>query len=331
MRQALQRAWLSRGLVARLLWPASVLYGALAGVHRGAYRLGLRRAASAGVPVVVVGNVVAGGAGKTPVVMAIAEHFTAQGVSVGVVSRGHGRSSTGTVRARADSDPAEAGDEPLLIARRTGLPVYVGERRIGAAKALRAAAPRVQLIVCDDGLQHHGLARDVDVCVFDDRGIGNGWLLPAGPLREPWPRPVDLVLRTAAVTGIPGHLLRRSLATHGVRADGSRVALSTLHGGACHAVAGIAQPEPFFAMLRAAGLHLLSTLALPDHADFTTAPLPADGAPLLCTEKDAVKLWQRVPHAVAIPLDVQIEPAFWQALDALVLPKLSFADGPQTP
>ena len=330
MRQALQRAWLSRGVLASVLWPLSLAYAAAAGLHRGLYRLGVLRTERAQVPVLVVGNVVAGGAGKTPVVIALAEHFSGHGIAVGVVSRGHGRRSGGTVAVQCNSAAADTGDEPLLIARRTGVPVFVARRRIDAARTLLAAHPGVQLILCDDGLQHHALARDVELCVFDDRGIGNGWLLPAGPLREAWPRHADLVLRTEAAPGIAGHLVRRSLADHGVRADGSRVALASLQGQPCHAVAGIAQPDRFFAMLRAQGIGLQQTLALPDHTDFDDVPLPPAGALLLCTEKDAVKLWSRAPQAVAVPLAVRIDPAFWQALDALVLPKLSSADGPQT-
>jgi len=280
----------------------------------------------------VVGNVVAGGAGKTPVVIALAEHFTRLGVAVGVVSRGHGRSSVGVVPVHPDSDPRLVGDEPLLIARRTRVPVWVGKRRVEAARALVSAHPQLRLILSDDGLQHHAMTRDVEVCVFDDRGTGNGWLLPAGPLREEWPRPADLVLRTEGAPGIDGHVLRRRLATHAVRQDGTRVELASLRGATCHAVAGIAQPQRFFDMLRAAGLRLQSTLALPDHHDFASTPLPAaDAGPLLCTEKDAVKLMRIAPQAMAVPLEVEIEASFWAALDALVLPKLSSADGSQTP
>jgi tetraacyldisaccharide 4'-kinase len=332
VRDALQRAWTGRGAPARLLWPVSLLFGGIAALRRWSYRSGWLRTESVGVPVVVVGNVVAGGAGKTPVVIALVEHFDRLGVPVGVVSRGHGRSSVGVLQVHPASDAQAAGDEPLLIARRTGVPVWVGERRVDAARALLAKHPHVRLIVSDDGLQHHALARDVELCVFDDRGTGNGWLLPAGPLREHWPRPTDLVLRTEGAHGIGGHVLRRRLGDHALRSDGTPVELAALRTTGCHAVAGIAQPERFFEMLRAAGLRLQSTLALPDHHDFSATVLPpADAGPLLCTEKDAVKLMRIAPHAMAVPLEVDIDARFWDALDALVLPKLSSADGSQTP
>jgi tetraacyldisaccharide 4'-kinase len=332
VREALQRAWTGRGALACLLWPLSQCFGGLAALRRWLYRRQWLRSESVGVPVLVVGNVVAGGAGKTPVVIALVEHFTQRGIAVGVVSRGHGRSSVGLVQVHPDSEPQLVGDEPLLIARRTRVPVWVGERRVEAARALLAAHPHIRLILSDDGLQHYAMKRDFELCVFDDSGTANGWLLPAGPLRERWPRPANLVLRTEGTPGIEGHVLRRRLATHAARSDGTRVELASLRGTACHAVAGIAQPQRFFDMLRAAGLRLQSTLALPDHHDFASTPLPpAEAGPLLCTEKDAVKLMRIAPQAMAVPLEVEIDPPFWAALDALVLPKLSSPDGSQTP
>lgn len=317
MRAALQRAWTRRGPLARLLWPVSLLFAALAAARRALYRAGVLRTHRAGVPVVVVGNVVAGGAGKTPVLIALVQHLRAHGIAVGVVSRGHGRSSRGCLEVTPHTPAALAGDEPLLIARRCGVPVFVAERRIEAARALRSAHPQVQLIVSDDGLQHLALARDVEICVFDDRGVGNGWLLPAGPLREPWPRRVDLVLRSEDAPMSEGWPLRRRLAEHAVRADGATASLSTWRDQPCDALAGIARPEAFFTMLAARGLQLRRAHALPDHFAFAAGDRWAEpGVPLLCTEKDAVKLWQVEPQAWAVPLEVEIDPAFWAALDA---------------
>lgn len=323
MGAALQRAWLRRGALAAVLWPVSVLFGALAALHRVLYRAGIRRSQPAGIPVVVVGNVVAGGAGKTPVVIALVEHLQARGIAAGVVSRGYGRRTTGCLEVHAGSQAADVGDEPLLIATRCGVPVFVAARRIDAARALRAAHPQVQVIVCDDGLQHHALQRDIEICVFDERGIGNGWLLPAGPLREPWPRAADLVLRPPAVR-IDGFDVRRALADHAVRADGTRTTLARLSQQQCAAVAGIGRPEAFFAMLAERGIALASAQALPDHYDFDSRSVNLQGGySLICTEKDAVKLWRSRPDAWAVPLAVDIEPGFWRALDRLLAPKLS--------
>lgn len=318
MRGALQRAWLRRGPLACALWPLSLVFGAVAAMRRSAYRAGILKTVRAGVPVVVIGNVVAGGSGKTPVVAAVVEHLKARGFRVGIVSRGYGRRTQDCREVTPTSDARDAGDEPLLLARACKVPVFVAAARIEAAKALLRAHPQTQVIVSDDGLQHYALARDVEICVFDDRGVGNGWLLPAGPLRESWPRTVDIV------AGPGGHAVVRKLAEQAVRADGTRVSLDQLRGQGLVAVAGIAKPQAFFDMLRAAGLDIESAIALPDHHDFAQ-PLQVRGE-IVCTEKDAVKLWRTRPGAWAVPLEVTIAPGFWVALDA----KLSSADGSPT-
>jgi len=332
-RQALQQAWLRRGATARLLLPLAWLFGLLAALRRGLYRTGILSSTRLPVPVVVVGNVVAGGAGKTPVVLALLEHLRARGLRAGVVSRGYGREGN-SCHDVADGDTARvAGDEPLLLRRKAGVPVVVGASRVEAARALLAAHPMVQVIVCDDGLQHLALARDIEIVVFDARGAGNGWLLPAGPLREPWPRRADLVLRPdEAAAAIAGCRLRRTLAGHALRGDGKRAPLDSLGGQPCTALAGIASPEAFFTMLRERGLQLQQAVALPDHYDFESNPgLWNAGSHLICTEKDAVKLWRVRPDAWAVPLHLEIEPAFWERLDALLAPKLSSSHGSQTP
>lgn len=324
MPAALQRTWLRRGPLARLLWPVSVLFGMLAALRRGLYRAGVLKAWHPGVPVVVVGNVVAGGAGKTPVVIALVEHLQELGIRCAVVSRGYGRSTTDCREVTGSANPHDVGDEPLLVATRCRVPVFVAPRRADAARALLAAHPATQVLLCDDGLQHYALARDIEICVFDERGAGNGWLLPAGPLREPWPRAADLVLRTGPPNGVEGYGLTRRLARYAVRADGTRMALEALRGTPFIALAGIARPEAFFAMLRDVGLAPGSTVALPDHHDFDTYAGPTDGSTnLVCTEKDAVKLWRRHPGAWAVPLVVDIAPAFWLAFDRMLGAKLS--------
>ena len=340
MAQWLQRAWLRRGAPACLLWPAAQVYALLSALRRFLYRSGVLRSVRVRVPVLVVGNVVAGGAGKTPTVIALVQHLQAKGISAGVISRGYGRTGQACQQVLPGTPIEQSGDEPALIERATGAPVFVAPRRADAARALLAVHPAVQVIVSDDGLQHYALHRDIEIAVFDERGAGNGWLLPAGPLREPWPqrlqrsgrargRGIDLVLHTGERAVFEGFTSTRRLADNARRADGSRVALASLAGQRLLALAGIAKPEAFFAMLRARGLALAETRALPDHYTFDSYPRTADkGYTLICTEKDAVKLFSRQPGVLAVPLEFSPEPAFFLALDALLAPLLSPVPSP---
>ena len=314
----LPRVWLRRGLLAWLLWPVSLVMRLLVALRRTAYARGWLASGRVPVPVIVVGNVVAGGAGKTPVVLALVQHLQARGLQVGVLSRGYGRTSTACVEVTRHTPLSDSGDEPALLHHKTGAPLFVASRRLDAARALLLAYPGTQVLVCDDGLQHLALQRDIEICVFDDRGVGNGFLLPAGPLREPWPRNVDVVLHSGTRPAFAGFTAHRALAPHAVRSDDQQVALAELRGLAVHAVAGIAKPEAFFDMLRQSGLALRSTQALADHDDFHGWEAPDDGAPLLCTEKDALKLWPLYPAAWAVPLDFQPEPAFFARIDQLL-------------
>ncbi len=322
LHQRLPRVWTRRGPVAWALRPIAAIYGLLVGLRRWSYAAGVFKTRHAPALVVVVGNVVAGGAGKTPVTIALARHLLAQGWRVGVISRGHGRRTQDVRAVTGDSSPLDVGDEPLLIHQATGVPVWVARARADAAQGLLQAHPEVQILICDDGLQHWALARDLEICVMDERGVGNGWLLPAGPLRETWPRPVDWVLHTgpqlAESSGLGGYRAQRQLADHAVGADGRRVALNTLKGQAVDAVAGLARPEAFFGMLRQAGLTLAHTTALPDHHDFQNWTPAKTGRTLLCTEKDAAKLWSHDPTALAVPLVITPEAHFWTALDARI-------------
>lgn len=330
---ALVGSWTRRGALAWLLWPISLLFRTLVACRRGFYRLGWFKAQRLPVPVLVVGNVVAGGAGKTPVVMALVEHLQRRGITVGVVSRGYGRRSVACLEVTQDRLAHEVGDEPALIHRRTQAPVFVARSRVQAAQALLAKHPQTQIIISDDGLQHLALARDVELAVFDDRGVGNGWLLPAGPLREPWPRPIDLILHTGQRPAFAGCVAARQLAHHAVRADGSRITLNDLARDTkpLLALAAIAQPEAFFAMLRAHGLTLARTMALPDHDDvsrFHFGEFP--DYTVICTEKDAVKLWLLAPTAWAVPLQCTLPPEFLTTLDAQLERVLPPSPPPQT-
>ena len=332
MKTTLQQAWQTRGWMARLLWPLAQLYGLAVNVRSRLYKAGLFNSTRVGVPVIVVGNLVAGGGGKTPLVIALVNHFQGRGLKVGVISRGYGRIGPSCQEVHPQTPLLESGDEPALIKRATGAPVFVAGKRTEAAVALLHAHPSTQLLICDDGLQHHALARDIEIAVFDDRGVGNGWLLPAGPLREPWPvknrAGIDLILHTGRTPAFAGFSSTRQLADKAVAADGTSVDLRSLAGQPLVALAAIATPDAFFSMLVDAGLTLAQTIALPDHHDFSGDELPAKaGSTVLCTEKDAVKIFQlpalSATRILAVPLVFSPEPAFIEALDALMAPLLS--------
>lgn len=305
--ESLQRrvvaAWGERGVIAWSLWPLSLVFRAATALRRALFARGLLRAAHVGVPVVVVGNLVAGGAGKTPAVLAVVELLRRRGYRPGIVSRGHGGSAAGTdgVEVRPDSPAAVCGDEPLLLRRRSGAPVVVGADRPAAARMLLRLHPQVDIVVADDGLQHLRLHRDAQLIVFDERGIGNGFLLPAGPLREPIgraPPPRSVVVYNAAgpTTPWPGGIAARDLAGATALADWwagrapDRDVLTQLRARPLLAAAGMARPQRFFAMLRAHGLDVETELPLPDHHAFASLPWPAQTADVVVTEKDAVKL-----------------------------------------
>jgi tetraacyldisaccharide 4'-kinase len=318
--------WAPRpGLAARVLTPLAALYGVL-------QRRDARRAAGPAalpVPVLVVGNLVVGGAGKTPTVIAVVAALVRRGHRPGVVSRGHGRAGSAPRAVSWGSDPGDVGDEPLLLARRCSVPVFVGRDRVAAARALRQAHPDVDVIVADDGLQHHALPRQAELVVFDERGIGNGRLLPAGPLREPmparWPGSRHVLYTAGAPsTTLDGACARRRLglawplaAWHAGDAAAA-VPLSTLQGRPLLAAAGLAAPEKFFTMLREAGLHF-EALPLPDHHDYATRPWPSLGPDVLVTEKDAVKLDPARVGARPVwvlPLDLDVPERLIDALHA---------------
>ena len=311
----LQRHWWRPRLtpLTALLAPLACVVGAVA-----ARRRATAQPAPLPVPVIVVGNVIVGGAGKTPTVIALVALLRSWGRTPGIVSRGHGRADATALlldaaTPTAAATPAAFGDEPLLMHRRTGAPVAVARQRRDAALRLLAAHPEVDVLIADDGLQHHALARDVELVVFDGRGLGNGWPLPAGPLRERaddiWPRSPDTPPRFILLNGRWPAPPARALPAppercfEAVRALGGAVALADWASGAAAtpaalaalrgrpllAAAGIGDPERFFAMLEAEGL-AIARLPLADHAAFDTLPWPAETADVIVTEKDAVKL-----------------------------------------
>jgi tetraacyldisaccharide 4'-kinase len=329
----LQQAWGSRGALACALWPVAMLFTTVTALRRALYRIGALRSVSVDAPVIVVGNLIAGGAGKTPVVIALVEVLRRRGHSPGIVSRGHGAATGGVLEVTPATRAADCGDEPLLLRLRTGAPVVVGRDRVAAAEHLLRMHPATDVIVSDDGLQHLRLARSVQVIVFDERGAGNGWLLPAGPLREALPssipaRSLIVYNAPAASTPLPGTLARRSLAGAVGLASwwqgqpASIETLAALRGRSVLAAAGVAQPERFFTMLRQHGL-TIETMPLPDHHDYATLPWPADTPDVIVTEKDAIKLdAARVGqvHVWVAPLDFALDAAFDAALFALLPP-----------
>jgi tetraacyldisaccharide 4'-kinase len=337
MRQALEhllrQTWQTRGWLSCVLWPLSWLMGGLVALKQALYRWGIFTYDRLPVPVIVVGNVMVGGVGKTPIVMALVEHLTRQGLRVGVVSRGYGRDAQDRQNhpireVTSQSLAHQVGDEPLLIHTRCQVPVWIGAQRAKAACALMAAHPDAQVIVSDDGLQHAALARDIELCVFDERGIGNGWLLPAGPLREPWPRSAPATpthrfeLNTSSselAFAKQAYSVQRRLSEVAYQANGTQRALHHWQQHPAQALAGIAKPQVFFNMLQAQGVQLTKTIPLPDHA--STAELNAALAQtkhsptdLLCTEKDAVKLWPTLPEVWAVPLVVELPQGLLDAL-----------------
>lgn len=334
----MHRTWSGRGPLSTLLLPIAWGFEAGTAVRRRLYGRGLRDIARLPVPVIVVGNLIVGGAGKTPTVIALVEMLRQRGYTPGIVSRGYGRFDDEIVAVNPDASADRVGDEPLLLRRRTGASVVVGADRVAAGHALLSLDPAVDVVVSDDGLQHLGLDRDVEVLVFDERGAGNGRLLPAGPMRERLPattsaRQIVLYNAPAPTTALPGFIARRSLAGVVPLADwwsGIEPAPDSLAGLRDQdvvAVAGLAQPERFFTMLRDRGLRLRE-LPLTDHADFATLPWPTNASDVIVTEKDAVKLppSRRMGTRVWVArLDFSPEPAFDAAVAALLPPPTSLS------
>lgn len=343
----LTRSWLGRGPLACALWPLSCLMSAIVGVRRWAYRHAWLKATTLPVPVLVVGNRIVGGAGKTPTTIAILQHLQALGLRPGVLSRGYkareGAPEVHLLNAATQHqlNATDTGDEPLLIWHRTHCPTAIGRDRGKGGRALLQAHPDLDILVCDDGLQHLALARDIEIIVFDERGQGNGWLLPAGPLREsifsaqtPGLVAAPLVLYNAPApsTPLPGFLAERSMAPLRRLSDWWNVTQATTPltvaapapGASVKALAGIAQPQRFFKSLENSG-YRVEGIALDDHADFTELPWDDGPFDLIITEKDAIKLdpfrLQRERPLTRIwvaGLDFQPEDAFWARFDAVL-------------
>ena len=332
-----QRLWAARTWQSDLLLPIAWLFGMLAALRRLLYQLGLARPERLAVPVIVVGNIVVGGTGKTPLLIALVKALQSAGYHPGVISRGYrGTVSRGHRNSMVEAgDVAAFGDEIVLIRKLTGVPCAVGALRSTAGHALLQRHPEVDVILSDDGLQHYQLARDIDLAVFDRRGIGNGRLLPAGPLREPTSR---LERVDAVVMNGPDTVSRPVWLSHGVPVfqmqlhsgrpwrltdPAESVELNQLKGQKLHALAGIGHPERFFAMLEGAGLRIDKT-PLSDHFEFPEgyfSGIAAEG--ILITEKDAVKcMLVADPRIWVVPVAAELDAALIQLLlEKLVAPR----------
>jgi tetraacyldisaccharide 4'-kinase len=316
-----ERHWYRLSLVSVLLFPFSLLFGFFAAARRLLYRAGVLPTARLPVPVIVVGNLTVGGTGKTPLVLWIAESMREMGKHPGILIRGYGGAGDGPRPVGIEDDAALVGDEALLLAERSRGPVWVGADRAASGRGLLAAHPECDLVICDDGLQHYGLARDVEIAVVDERGLGNGLLLPAGPLREPAGRRVDATVVNGGEGGAGNfRMALRPVAFFRVDDPATAVARAELLGKKLHAVAGIGNPGRFFAELERMGLVFLPH-AFPDHHPFTPPDLEfAECDIVLMTEKDAVKCRHFGRRdLVALRVDAEPDPALaeliWSRID----------------
>lgn len=340
MRGALSRMWYGNAPLAVLLQPLAWLYGAVVLLRRRAYGAGVLRQHRVGCPVVVVGNLVVGGTGKTPLVAWLALELKSRGYRVGIISRGYGRDGRAARLVTPDASWQEVGDEPLILARRTGCMTAVGADRVAAGRLL--AAHGVNVIVSDDGLQHLRLARDCRVVVVDaERGFGNGRLLPAGPLREPVAQlaaadavvvnglnPSATLLDLCKGFGAPVAQMQLVPSTALAISAGQERALASFTATPVHGVAGIGNPTRFFRELRRFGLEVIEH-PFADHHPMVASDLDfGDDLPVLMTEKDAVKcrgfandrLWY-------VPVTAQLSDAHMSELLAPVLGRLETYQG----
>lgn len=300
-----------------ILWPLEWLFACVVFWRRQYFLLSRARRYRSPVPLVVIGNVSVGGTGKTPLVVALVEYLRSRGWRPGIVSRGYGGSGPFPRVVRADSSPAECGDEPVLLARRCGCPLVVAPKRVQAVSSLIERFPEVDVIISDDGLQHYALDRDVEVVVVDgQRRLGNGHLMPLGPLREPSWRlgEADFVVQNGGSEPFrSGAYLMRLKAGAARAVDGGNVTVSGT--GKVAAFAGIGCPERFFNTLKVLG-YSVEPHPMPDHHAYTQADFSGVSLPVMMTEKDAVKCRGISPEGAAyIPVEALLPLDFLESLD----------------
>lgn len=318
----LHAQWQKKGWLARLLYPLSLITRAIV---RRRQKLRIKPAQQNWPPIIVVGNILVGGAGKTPVVIALCQAFQEQGYRPGVISRGYGVNiGPQAVAGRAPLSPQQVGDEPSLIAARTGVPISVHPDRHLALQTLLEIAPETDVVIADDGLQHYGLPRDIEILVQDERGVGNGWLLPAGPLREEPQRlhTVDWVISHQKEKKPAPHItMHLAPTTIEHLATGRRYPLQewlNTHKQPCQAFAAIGQPQRFFSMLTDLGVPLQETWALADHAPLSAADIERfHQGPILTTAKDGIKLahgpYRTDPRFWLVHVEAVFDPPDWLA------------------
>lgn len=321
--QHIQNAWYKRNLLTAVLRPFSWMFCALVFLRRLAYRLHIFRSNRLQVPVIVVGNITVGGVGKTPLVIELANYFKQQGYKPAIVSRGYGgKAKSWPQQVRADSDPYVVGDEPIVIARRTGCPMAVGPDRSRAAKAL-LTYHQCDLIISDDGLQHYALQRDIEIAVVDGmRRFGNGLCLPAGPLRESVKRLEKIpfvICNGGAVSGNEISMKYQSGKLTSVNDDTCFTDYDQFSKRTVHVVAGIGHPARFFDQIRNQGLNVVEH-PFPDHHLYTAEDLRFyDDLAVIMTEKDAVKCRRfNLPNAWYVPVSAELDKTFYDNLSAKV-------------
>jgi tetraacyldisaccharide 4'-kinase len=332
VKQVLSQAWYSSARWVKLLYPLSLLYHFLARRNRNAYESGRKQIYRAGVPVIVIGNITAGGTGKTPLTLAIAKFLQAQGKHPAIITRGYKGTSSQYPLLVTSTTPVDAcGDEARLLAMNTDVPVVVDPHRSRGVRFLESEI-QPDVILCDDGLQHYALARDIEIAVVDGaRGFGNGMLLPAGPLREKPERlgEVDFVIVNGAqednqslpkqtdffMTLSADALINLATGTREILSSAELLQKSGKANSAVHAVAGIGNPGRFFDLLQTAGFVIIRHI-YPDHHRFNKADINfTDGLPVIMTEKDAVKCMDFATEAHwYLKVNAQLPDVFWQAL-----------------
>lgn len=320
----LTKAWYERNVLSVALRPVSWLFCSLVFLRRLAYKIKLFRSITLPVPVVVVGNITVGGTGKTPLVIELAELLKRTGYRPGIISRGYrGKARSWPQQVRPDSDPVMVGDEAVLITRRTGCPMAVGPDRVAAGEAL-IQYHDCDIILSDDGLQHYKLKRNIEIAVIDGtRRFGNGFCLPAGPLREPVKRLREVDLKFTNGTAANDEILMQYKVMDLVSmSDVDKICdLSEFKGKQVHAIAGIGNPQRFFDQLRASGLGVIEH-SFPDHHEYLRKDIIFnDNLPVIMTEKDAVKCFRYQNEnmwylPVAITLPKNIESQFIELLES---------------
>ncbi|MCG6900968.1 MAG: tetraacyldisaccharide 4'-kinase [Gammaproteobacteria bacterium] len=319
--------WYARSPWLVLLTPLSLLYGVIIRLRRSAYRCGLLRSIRIPRPVIVIGNITVGGTGKTPLVAWLAEYLRDKGYRPGIISRGYaGGASSWPQQVRPDSDPGVVGDEAVLLASKTHCPMAVAPDRVAAANALIEYSD-CDVILSDDGLQHYALQRDIEIAVIDGvRRFGTGFLLPAGPLREPARRlqEVDLVVVNGLGGGREHPMQMQPGGAHNLLDADKVCPLSDFRSQKVHAVAAIGNPDRFFRSLQQAGLQL-QTHIFPDHHPFQPDDIRfADGRAVLMTEKDAVKCrYFATANDWYVPVEARMTDDFCNCLDKLLDTRLS--------